>query len=245
MDKMIYIAATGARGAMLRQDSVAQNLANVSTPGYRAAVAALQAVPLDPKGVGTKVFAVEGTAGADFTAGPVQRTGRALDIALTGDGWIAVQGRDGREAYTRNGGLEVSATGVLQTMAGQPVLGEGGPITVPPDSTVTIGSDGTVSAQNNGAPLTEVQVLGRIKLVNPPANQLARGDDGLFRTAQPAPADDGVRVAPGAIEGSNTNPVEAMVGMISAARQFEMHMKLLATAEQNSKSVSQLLQWGG
>jgi len=245
MDKMIYIAATGARGAMLRQDSVAANLANVSTPGYRAAVAALQAVPLEASGSGTRVFAVEGTAGADFTPGPVQRTGRALDIAIAGDGWIAVQGRDGREAYTRNGGLEVSATGVLQTSAGQPVQGEGGPITVPPDSILTLASDGTVSAQNSGAALTEVQVLGRIKLVNPPANQLARGDDGLFRTPAPAPADEGVRVSPGAIEGSNTNPVEAMVGMISAARQFELHMKLLATVEQNSKSAGQLLQSAG
>jgi flagellar basal-body rod protein FlgF len=254
MDKMIYVAMTGAKSVLQRQDNLAANLANVNTPGYRAATAAYRSFALEqaatgaaPAAPGTQVFAVESTAGADLSMGPVQRTGRPLDVAVQGDGWIAVQGNDGREAYTRSGALEVGAGGLLQAPGGRPVLGEGGPIAVPPDSILTIAPDGTVSSQTNGAPLSEVQTLGRIKLVNPPGKDLVRSADGLFRTAKgtPADADAAVTLTAGAVEGSNVNAVEAMVGMISAARQFEMHMKLLQTAETNSRSAGQLLQLNG
>lgn len=251
MDKMIYVAMAGANSVMRRQDNLTHNLANASTPGFRAEMLSFQAVTPDKAAPGAnnpaQVFAVEASMGSDFTPGPLQRTGRPLDVAVGGSGWLSVQGRDGRDAYTRNGALEVDAAGLLTTSTGLPVLGEGGPIQVPPDSEVTIARDGTVSSVQNGAGLTNVQVLGRLKLVDPPARDIQKGDDGLFRmrNGQPVPTSAEVGLSIGAIEGSNVNPVEAMVGMISAARQFEMHMKLLQTAEANSRSAGVLLQSAG
>ena len=191
----------------------------------------------------TRVFALEVATGADLTPGPVESTGRALDVAVQGPGWIAVQASDGREAYTRAGSLETAASGVLQTSAGHAVLGEGGPISVPPEHRIEIARDGTVSAIPEGRPLSAVQVLGRIKLVNPPAANLERGADGLFRTRDgaPAPADPEVALAAGALEGSNVNAAEALVGMIGVARQFELHMKLVAQAEDNARRAASLL----
>jgi len=250
MDKMIYVAMTGAKSVLLRQDNLAANLANASTAGYRSISNAVRSIPIEAipgsSAPATRVFAIETGTGADLTPGPVQRTGRSLDIAVNGDGWIAVQGAGGREAYTRSGALEVGTSGLLQSVGGRLVIGEGGPISVPPESILTIGTDGTVSAQTNGQPLSEVQTLGRIKLVNPPGKDLVRGEDGLFRSSSGAPvaADERVTLTPAALEGSNVNAVDALVGMISAARQFELHMKLLQTAESNSRSAGQLLQLG-
>jgi flagellar basal-body rod protein FlgF len=251
MDKLIYVAATGAKSLMQRQDNLASNLANAGTTGYRAATLAFRAVPLEQGAgrdePGARVFALETIAGSDLSPGAVHRTGRSLDVAVQAEGWIAVQGRDGREAYTRSGALQVDAAGVLQTAGGHAVLSESGPITVPPDSIPAIAPDGTISAQNGAESLAEVQTLGRIKLVNPAPSDVTRSDDGLFRLNRPGAAavDDRVRLVGGALEGSNVNPVESMVGMISAARQFELHMKLLQTAEANSRSAGQLLQMPG
>ncbi len=246
MDKMIYVAMTGAKAMMRRQDNLAHNLAHASTPGFRAEMLSFQPVGDDQSSASrpAQVFALEASAGSDFTPGPIQRTGRALDVAIGGSGWLSVQARDGREAYTRNGALVVDATGVLKTSGGLAVLGDGGPIQVPADSEVTIAADGTISAVQNGQGLSNVQVLGRLKLVDPPGRDLQKGEDGLFRSrdGQPVAASAAVALSVGAIEGSNVNPVEAMVGMISAARQFEMQMKLLQTAEANSRSAGALLQ---
>jgi flagellar basal-body rod protein FlgF len=218
MDRLIYTSMTGAKHLMYRQDTLAQNLANASTTGYRADTVALRAVPAQGQEAGTRVFTVETTIGADFTPGPMQTTGRALDIAVQGDGWIAVQGLDGNEAYTRAGNLQIGADGTLQLPNGLPVLGEGGPITVPQDARISIGADGTVSSKTMDAP--QANPVGRIKLVNPETSELVKGLDGLFRTrsGEPAEADDNVRVAEGTLEGSNVNVVEAMIGMIAAAR---------------------------
>lgn len=243
MDRLIYTAGTGAKQLMLRQDIVAHNLAHASTPGFRAETNAFRAVPVEGEGQPTRVFAVQSTTGADLTPGPIERTGRSLDVALEGPGWIAVQAADGREAYTRNGSFEVGASGVLETRGGLAVLGEGGPISIPPEHTVTIARDGMVSAVPNQLPLTAVAQLGRIKLVNPPAENLVRGPDGLFRTrdggaAEPDPA---VAIAGGSLEGSNVNPAEAMVSMIGLARQFELQMKLLSQADDNARRAATLL----
>ncbi len=240
MDRLIYTAMSGAKATLTRQDALANNLANASTAGFRADLSAFRAVPIQGTGAPTRVHALEATAGFDPSEGPVTQTGRPLDVAVRGRGWIAVQGLDGNEAYTRAGRFEVSADGTLQTAAGMAVLGDGGPIVVPQGSAVTIGADGTVTAKQQGAPPTPV---GLIKLVNPPAGELRKGGDGLMRTADgaPAPADPLVRVADGALEGSNVNPVESMVGMIAAARQFETQMKMLQTAESNEQRASRLL----
>jgi flagellar basal-body rod protein FlgF len=241
MDRLIYTSMTGAKHLLHRQDTLAQNLANASTTGYRADTVALRAVPVRGNEAGTRVFTVETTTGSDFASGPMQSTGRPLDVAVQGPGWIAVQALDGNEAYTRAGNLQVSADGTLQLPNGLPVLGEGGPITVPADAQLSVAPDGTVSAKTANSPT--VNQVGRIKLVNPDSAELEKGLDGLFRVrgGDPAGADESVRLAEGTLEGSNVNVVEAMIGMIAAARQFEMQMKLLSTAEQNEQKAGSML----
>lgn len=240
MDRLIYTAAAGARALTQRQDGIANNLANANTPGFRADNVAFRAVPVRGDGEQTRVVSLEASAGYDATSGPIQQTGRSLDIAVMGKGWIAVRAPDGTEAYTRAGALQVDDQGQLKTAAGAPVAGEGGPLTIPPGTTVAIARDGTVTARGESGP---AQTVGRIKLVNPPAADLRKGPDGLMRLAggEEAPADPLVRIASGALEGSNVNVVESMVGMIAAARQFETTMKLLQTADQNDQRASQLL----
>jgi len=243
MDRLIYTAMTGARHVLEQQATASNNLANVSTTGFRAQLDSFRAVPVVSEGLATRAFVVDSTVGADMSAGPIQTTGRALDVAVRDQGWIAVQSADGSEAYTRNGSLKVSDNGQLQTAGGQTVLGDGGPIAIPPDSTVSIGGDGTVSVISTDFKPGPSNVLGRIKLVNPDPKSLVRGSDGLFRTTTGTPADPdvNVRLADGALEGSNVNPVDSMVSMISLARQFEMQMSLLKNAENNAAKATQIL----
>ena len=239
MDRMIYLSMAGAKATLQRQDTLANNLANASTVGFRAELQAFRAVPVNGSGASTRVYALETTPGYDATPGAVQSTGRNLDVAMKGNAWLAVQALDGTEAYTRAGALEVDAEGVLTSAGGLTVLGDGGPITVPADASVSIGADGTLSAKSaNG----KTSTIGKLKLVTPEA-PLERGADGLFRAADGAElaADPAARVQDGALEGSNVSPVQTMVAMISAARQFEAQMKLLQTAESDEKSASQLL----
>ncbi|MBX3609715.1 MAG: flagellar basal-body rod protein FlgF [Hydrogenophaga sp.] len=241
MDRFIYTAMTGASAAAHRQQVLTNNLANVSTPGFRAELSTFRAVPIRGDGASTRVFALEATAGHLDTPGAMQITGRALDVAAQGNAWFAVQGLDGTEAYTRAGNLEVNAEGTLVNANGLPMLGDGGPITVPANAQVDIGADGSVNARVGNEP---GQVVGRLKMVVPDAdNPIKRSDDGLFRSPQgdPLPVSEVARLQDGAIEGSNVNPVEAMVGMIAAARQFEVQMRMLQNGEGNDRSASQLL----
>ena len=241
MDRMIYLSMSGAKATMQRQDTLANNLANVSTPGFRAELQAFRAVPVEGSGASTRVFALETTTGYDATPGAITSTGRNLDVAVQGNSWLTVQALDGTEAYTRGGSLEVSSDGTLTTRSGLPVMGDGGPLQVPPNSAVSIGADGTVSAKGTDGKNT---AIGKLKLVTP-ETALKRGEDGLFRGADgDLTADDTARVQDGALEGSNVSPVESMVAMISAARQFEAQMKMIQTAEANEKSAAQLLTAG-
>lgn len=238
MDRLIYLAMAGAKATLQRQDLLAHNLANASTNGFRAEMQAFRAVPVRGDGASTRVFALESTVGYDPRPGPQQHTGRALDVAPQGHAWLAVQALDGTEAYTRAGALQVGADGQLVGVSGLPVLGDGGPITVPANAAIEIAPDGTVTAQIGSA---KPQPVGRLKLVTPQA-PLARGDDGLFRAADgDLPADATARVQGGALEGSNVGAVETLVGMIAAARQFEQQMKVLQGAEQREQAASKLL----
>ena len=237
MDRMIYLAMSGAKATMQRQDVVSHNLANASTVGFRAELAAFRSVPVVGEGASTRVFALESTPGYNPAAGPVQTTGRPLDVAMKGNAWLAVQGLDGTEAYTRAGALEVNTEGLLTTSGGLQVMGDGGPITIPPNSEVAIGADGSISAKVGNQ---RAQVVGRLKLVTPEA-PLTRGTDGLFRAAEDLPADPNARVAGGALEGSNVSAIESMVAMISAARQFEQQMKMLKSAEDKETAAAKLL----
>jgi flagellar basal-body rod protein FlgF len=244
MDRMIYVGMTGAKQAMEQQAAVANNMANVSTPGFRAQINNYRAVPVVGEEMATRAMVVATTPGADMRSGPLMQTGRPLDVAIRGDGWFTVQTPDGGEAYTRVGNLQVGAEGQLMTMDGRPMLGEAGPMVVPPGSSLVVADDGVVTALGAGDPAVGAAEVGRLKLVNPAAAELLRGDDGLFRmqagTAAPQ-ADPGVRLLSGTLEGSNVNAVEAMVDMIANARRFEMQMKTLQTAESNDQQANKLL----
>lgn len=239
MDRVIYLAMAGAKANMQRQDVLANNLANASTNGFRAELTAFRAVPVLGNGASTRVYAIESTPGYNAEPGPVAATGRNLDVAMKGQAWLAVQAVDGTEAYTRGGALDVNAEGVLVTHAGLQVVGDGGPITIPPNAQVMIGGDGTVTATvANGKP----QGVGRLKLVTPEA-AMQRGSDGLFRAAEgdDLPTDATAGVQTEALEGSNVSPVESMVAMIAAARQFEQQMKMLQSAQEREQSATRLL----
>jgi flagellar basal-body rod protein FlgF len=228
---------TGASHLLQQQAAVSQNLANASTPGYRAAFNTFRAVPLTGEGLPTRTFVVDSSSGSDFSQGPIQETGGTFDVAVQGSGWIAVQMADGSEAYTRNGSLQVSPDGTLQTRGGLPVAGDSGPITIPPNTQVTIGKDGVISTVPTGLkPLPTT--VGRIKLTNPPEAQMVRGDDGLFRTqnGQAAEADANVALVSGSIEGSNVNTVGALVDMIALARSYDLQTKMMTTADSNAKT---------
>jgi len=247
MDRLIYTAMTGATHILHQQATVSNNLANVNTPGFRASIDAFRSVPLQGEGLPTRTFVVDSTAGTDFTPGVMQQTGRALDVALDGKGWIAVQDANGNEAYTRNGSLQMSPNGVLQTRGGLTVLGDAGPLSIPPDTSITIAKDGTISTVPTTNQKNGVIAVGRLKLTNPPEEQMVRGEDGLFRTrdGNPAEADASVTVVGGSLEGSNVNTVEAMVNMITLARHFDTQMKLLQSADENAKRASSVLTLNG
>jgi flagellar basal-body rod protein FlgF len=246
MDRLIYTAMTGAKHIMEQQATTSNNLANATTTGFRAQLDSFRAVPVIHDGLATRTYVVDATVGTDFSTGAMQNTGRELDVAIQGKGWLVVQNEDGTEAYTRSGSLKVNENGVLQTNSGLSVLGDGGPITIPPEVSIEIAKDGTISTVPTGTKPSGVQVLGRLKLVNPEEANLVRGDNGLFKTKDgvPADADASVSVAGGMLEGSNVNTVEAMVNMINLSRQFEMHMKLLQNAETNATKASQLFALG-
>ena len=238
MDRLIYLSMAGAKATLQRQDSLANNLANASTNGFRAEMQAFRAVPVRGEGASTRVFALASTIGPDARSGPVQSTGRALDVAMQGNGWLAVQALDGTEAYTRAGSLQVNPEGQLVTPGGLPVLGDGGPITVGINTAVEIAGDGSITTTAGGG---RPQQVGRLKLVTPEA-PLNRGSDGLFRAADgDLPLDPTARVQSAALEGSNVSAVETMVAMISAARQFEQQMKMLKGAEEREQGAAKLL----
>lgn len=243
MDRLIYTAMSGAKHILEQQATVSHNLANATTTGFRAQIDQFRAVPVQGAILPTRAFVVDSTTGSDFRGGAIQHTGRDLDVAVQGDGWIAVQAEDGSEAYTRNGSLKLDENGVLQTGSGLTVMGDGGPLSIPPGRNLAVAKDGTISLVPDGSAATGLTTVGRMKLVNPPEADLRRGDDGLFRLqdGRPAAADPDVSVISGALESSNVNVVDGMVSMISLARQFDMQMKLLQHAESNDGKAAQLL----
>ena len=246
MDRMLYVAMTGAKETLRAQGVNNHNLANLSTNGFRADLAAFQSRAVDGTGYASRVYATNGTVGWDSTSGALLTTGRDLDVAVNGQGFIAVQGPDGREAYTRAGNLQIDATGQLMTATGQPVLGDGGPINIPPYTSLFVARDGSISVVAQGQTPDTTSTVGRIKLVNPAENDVERGEDGLFRMkdGSDAPPDAAVQVSAGVLESSNVNAAAAMVNMIELARQFEMQVKAIRNAEENAASAAQLLRLG-
>lgn len=248
MDRMLYTAMSGAKHTMDQQSVVSNNLSNVSTTGFRAQLQAARSVPVQGEALlATRTSAVATTPGSDFSQGPVEFTGRTLDVAMQGDAWMAVQADDGTETYTRRGDLQIDADGVLLNV-GRPVMGEGGPIAIPQGAQVSIGADGTISAIPEGVGPEALVEVGRIKLVTPEQGELTRGDDGLFRAplndeGAPGalPADENAKLVSGALEGSNVSAVDAMVSMIDVARRYDMQMKVITTADENAQRANGIL----
>ena len=244
MDRSLYIAMTGASQILRAQAEVSHNLANASTVGFKAELSAFRDLPVLGEGLPTRLNAVARGSGYDFSSGTLSTTGRDLDVAVQGQGWIAVQSPNGGEGYTRAGNLQLTPDGVLTDARGNPVLGDGGPISLPPASHVDIGADGTISVVPLGQNPSTLATVDRIRLVNPPVDQLQQGDDGLMHLANggSAPADANVQLASGVLEGSNVNPSTALVKMIELSRQFEMQVQAIHDADQNAQAASQLLQ---
>jgi flagellar basal-body rod protein FlgF len=243
MDRMLYVAMTGARETLRAQTANNHNLANANTTGFRADLQAFQARQVTGDGYSSRVYATAATTGFDATVGAMMSTGRDLDVAVQGPGFIAVEGPDGREAYTRAGDLRVDTNGQLRTGTGLAVLGEAGPVSVPPHASLLIASDGTVSIVPLGqGPETKAEV-GRIKLVNPATQDVEKGSDGLFRMkdGSDAPADASTSLSAGVLESSNVNVADAMVTMIELSRRFDMQVRAMKSAEDNGAASARLL----
>jgi len=244
MDKLVYVAMSGAKQTLAAQAANNYNLANASTVGFKADLSAFQSRAITGPGYSSRVYATTSSVGLDATPGEQMQTGNPLDVAVQGSGYIAVQDAFGNEAYTRAGDLHVDPSGLLMTATGYQVLGDDGPITVPPAASVTIGTDGTISVVPTGQTPVSMARVGRIKLVNPAADSVQRGTDGLYRTTDgtPAAADANTTLASGVLESSNVNIPACLVNMIELARQFELQIKSLHTAEDDAASSSKLLQ---
>lgn len=243
MDRFLYVSMSGAKETLRAQTVNNHNLANASTTGFRADLSAFQTREVVGSGYASRAYATNSTTGFDNTQGALVQTGRDLDVGVHGEGWIAVMGRDGREAYTRMGDLRIDASGQLLNGAGLQIMGEGGPLSVPPNSSLTVAGDGTVSIVPLGQGAETTALVGRIKMVNPPADSMMRGDDGLFRMKDgtDAPPDANVQLASGVLESSNVNVADAMVNMIELSRHFDLQVKAMRTAEENASVAAQLL----
>lgn len=234
MDRLLYVAMSGAKETLISQGANSNNLANADTPGFLADLNQFRSMPVFGPGYPTRVYAMDERHQIDYTRGATQSTGHDLDLAIREDGFFAVQAADGGEAYTRRGDLRTDANGLLTNGAGLPVIGENGPIAIPPDAKIEIGSDGTITIKPEGSEADALAVVDRIKLVNPPIGDLDKGADGLLRLRDggEVPPDAAVQVTPGMLEGSNVNPVDALVTMIDLSRRFELQVKMMRAAKE-------------
>ena len=244
MDKMLYISMTGASQNAMAQRAHANNLANVSTTGFRRDFEQARSMPVFGDTLPARAYAMTERPATDFRPGTLQETGRDLDVAVGGKGWIAVQAADGSEAYVRTASLNVDALGVLRTGNGLPVMGNAGPIAVPPEQKIEIGQDGTITIRALGEDPNTLAEVDRIKLVDPDQKLLEKGTDGLvrMRDGQPLEPDATVRLTSGFLEASNVNAVEEMTAILSLSRQFELQVKMMRTAEENASAVARVLQ---
>ena len=243
MDRMLFLAMTGAKHVEWQQSTTANNLANINTAGFKAEQVSFRALPVVGQGAPTRTYVVDNTIGTDMTQGTLQQTGNAHDFALGTPGFFAVQTLGGKEAYTRSGGFVIDNAGTMRSRSGLPIIGDGGPIVVPAGTQIQVLDDGTVYAMPIGNGNANPQQISQIKLINPGAKALYKGEDGLFHMndGSNAQTDPNVRIQTGVLEASNVNAVESMVQMISHGRMFEMNVKLMTSAEQNDQQATQLL----
>ncbi len=245
MDRSLFVAMSGAKQTMLAQTSNANNLANAQTTGFKSDFEQFRSMPVFGPGQPTRVYAMTERPGTDLTPGALQRTGRDLDVAIDGGGWLAVQDKTGNEAYTRAGELRVTPEGFLQTGAGDAVIGDNGPIVIPQADKIDIAIDGTISIIPTGSDATTLLVIGRVKLVKPENKDLEKLSDGLMHLKEGADApvaDANISLVQGSLEGSNVSAVDAMVEMIELARNYELQVKVMKTADENSGAATKLMQ---
>lgn len=244
MDKVLYVAMTGARENMRAQQAHANNLANATTTAFKSDLEQARSMRVLGDGYESRVYSMSERPGTNLESGSLMQTGRDLDIAVDGEGWIAVIGPDGNEVYTRNGGLQINAANQLVTGSGLPVMGNGGiPIVLPPAEKIDIATDGTITIRPLGENATEIALVDQIKLVQPEEGALYKGQDGFMHTNNdvPLPPALNVQVRSGYLEASNVNAVEDLTSMISLSRQFEMQVKMMKTAEENSSKAAEVL----
>ena len=243
MDRLIYTALSGMRGAMSRQTATANNLANANTTGFRAEMSSATALWLQGAGLQSRVPTSQQVVAADMAPGSVTDTGRDLDVAMQGDALLAVQADDGSEAYTRRGDLQVSPTGVVTTGDGHPVLGDGGPLTIPPADSIRIANDGAIWIVPTGGDPNQPQQVDHLKLVTPAGSHIQKGVDGLFRVADGGalPSDPDARLTPHSLEGSNVNTSQTLVDMIEASRSWDMQLQLVTQAREMDTSAADLM----
>ena len=235
---------TGARENMYAQQAHANNLANATTTGFKSDFEQARAMRVLGDGFESRVYSMSERPGTDLDSGTLMQTGRDLDVAVAGDGWLAVQGPNGNEVYTRNGSLQINAANQLVTGSGLPVIGAGGgPIVIPPAENITIGNDGTITIRPIGESAVEIALVDQIKLVQPEQGQLFKGRDGFMHTDNDVPlaANPNVQVRAGYLEASNVNAISELTSMISLQRQFEMQVKMMKTAEENSSAAAEVL----
>jgi len=243
MDRMLYIAMSGAKETLLSQANNNNNLANVNTTGFMEDLNQFRSMPVFGNGYPTRVYAMDERPEINFQKGAIHSTGNDLDLAVKGNGFFAVQAADGSEAYTRRGDLKVDANGMLTNGQGLPVIGNGGPVSLPPHEQIEIGADGTITIQPLGATPEALAVVDRIKLVNPPLQEMTKGEDGLMRRKDGAnaEADASMTLLSGALEGSNVNIADALVNMIELSRRFEMQVKMMKNAQELDSASATLL----
>lgn len=243
MDRLLYVAMNGASRALHSQSAISHNIANASTPGFKAALLRASADEVMGDGLHTRVNAATAGAAFDSATGPLRTTGQPLDVALHDDHWLAVQGPDGAPAYTRAGNLRLNELGQLQTHSGHLVLGNGGPVALPPASTISIGGDGSISIIPQGQEKAAPADIDQLQVVTLPADQLTRGADGLFRPAPGVepPAAVGEVLTSGAVEESNVSVATALVDMIAQQRLFETQVKLMNKADENAQRTAELM----
>ncbi|CCD05295.1 TPA: flagellar basal-body rod protein FlgF [Legionella pneumophila] len=247
MEPILYNSISGSRSDFKRQEIIANNLANINTPGFKADLYQAQTMYMNNANGNNQFsahsFITQNANGIDTSPGEIITTGRDLDVAIDGDGWIAVQDSQGREAYTRGGSLRLNPNGQLITASGKVVLGDGGPISIPPAQSIEIGSDGTISIVPLEGDVKSLAILDRIKLVTLDRNNIYKNDEGLIQLKSgAATANSNIKLQSGALEGSNVNAIDQMVAMISAGREFDAQMKLLSTVDDNGQKLAQLLQ---
>lgn len=246
MDRMLYVAMSGAKETLIAQATNSNNLANANTTGFMADLQQFRSMPVFGDGYPTRVYAMSERPAVDFKSGSIIQTGHELDVALNGRGWITVQAPDGSEAYTRRGDLKLDANGQLTTGNGLPVIGNGGPISIPPAEKIDIAPDGTISIRPLGQAANELAIVDQILLVNPENSDLEKGNDGLMRLKEGASAepDTALQLVSGALESSNVNVVDAMVDMIELSRRFDIQVKMMKTAEQMEEGSTSILRIG-